>query len=81
MEEARSLLLATDGVIDLEERAGGAVRGEEERVGPLDPFWTDDRFFRNPDMVRRRLAVVSRGARGGLPDDTTVVVLRRRGEG
>ena len=80
VEGARWLLLATDGAVDLEALADRAVHGREERVGPLGQFWTDDRFFRNADMVRRRLAVVSRGARGGLlPDDTTIVVLRRRG--
>ncbi len=81
--EVRSLLLATDGAIELEHLADRAVLGRNERVGPLEQFSSDDRFFRNPDMVRRRLVVVSRGAHGGrLPDDTTLVVLRRRpGEG
>jgi len=32
--------------------------------------------------VRRRLAVLNRGPRRGLPDDTTLVVVRRKvGEG
>ncbi len=81
VEEVRALLLATDGALDLEGLAGCAVHGREERVGGLEQFWTDDRFFRNADLVRRRLAVVSRGPRGGLlPDDTTVVAIRPRGE-
>lgn len=81
VEEARSVLLATDGAVDLERMADRAVPGRDEPVGPLAQFWDEDRFFRNPDMVRRRLAIVSRGARGGvLPDDTTLVVLRRAGE-
>jgi len=87
VEEARSLLLATDGALDLEalaERAGHGSAGREERqdrVAGLEQFWTEDRFFRNADMVRRRLVVSSRGPRGGLlPDDTTIVAVRRRGE-
>ncbi|MDO8622315.1 MAG: protein phosphatase 2C domain-containing protein, partial [bacterium] len=54
----------------------------------IDQFWTDDRYFRNPDMVRRRLTLVNREAvraengmlartPGLLPDDTTLVVIRR----
>jgi hypothetical protein len=82
VEEARSLLLATDGAIDLEALAGRAVHGREEPVGPLSQFWAEDRFFANGDMVRRRLAVVSRGPRGVLlPDDTTLVAVRRKPEG
>ncbi len=81
VDEARSLLLATDGAIDLEALADRAVHGRQEPVGPLSQFWVDDRFFANRDMVRRRLAVASRGPRGALlPDDTTLVVVRRKPE-
>lgn len=81
VEEARSLLLATDGAIDLEALADRAVLGRQEPVGALSQFWVDDRFFANRDMVRRRLAVASRGPRGALlPDDTTLVVVRRTPE-
>ena len=63
-DDVQSLVLATDGALDLE---------------PLSPFWSDDRLFRNPDMVRRRLAVLNRGPRPGLlADDTTLVVVRRK---
>jgi hypothetical protein len=60
-------------------------------VGPLSQFWTDDRYFANPDALRRRLTLINRESvradfesrrlvrtPGLLPDDTTVVVLRRR---
>jgi hypothetical protein len=81
VDEARSLLLATDGAVDLERMADRAVPGRDEPVGSIAQFWTEDRFFQNPDMVRRRLTIVGRGARGGLvPDDTTLVVLRRARE-
>lgn len=80
-EEARSLLLATDGAIDLEDRAARAADGGGAAGGPLWQFLAEDRFFTNPDMVRRRLTVLARSSRGGLlPDDTTIVVARRRGD-
>lgn len=80
-DEARSLLLATDGAVELEPLAARVADGGGEPFGPLSQFWTEDRFFANRDMVRRRLTVLSRGSRGGLlPDDTTVVAVRRKGE-
>jgi hypothetical protein len=67
VSDVQSLVLGTDGA------------GELAAVAPLSPFWSDDRFFKNPDMVRRRLAVLNRGPRGGLlADDTTLVVIRRK---
>jgi hypothetical protein len=87
--ERVALLLGTDGALDLEAAAQRRVPGREELVGPLSSFWTSERYFRNPDAVRRRLAVLNRdvaravasGEReweaGLLPDDTTLVILRR----
>ncbi|HVH47417.1 MAG TPA: protein phosphatase 2C domain-containing protein [Labilithrix sp.] len=79
--DVRSLLIGTDGVLDVD------ATNERE----LDQFWEDDRIFRNADMVRRRLSVMSRARRGSSPgrradalprlaDDTTLVVIRRREE-
>ena len=77
--EVQSLVLGTDGAVELEAVAERPIHGREEAVGPLSQFWSDDRFFKNPDMVRRRLAVLNRGPRGGLlSDDTTLVVIRRK---
>ncbi len=81
----RSMLLGTDGVVDLmnaEHVATDRSSYPVGHVGPLRQFWEEERYFKNPDMVRRRLAVVSRlkGPRGSLlADDTTLVVLRRGG--
>jgi hypothetical protein len=57
----------------------------------LSQFWEEDRYFRNPDALRRRLALINseythldREAGvlirepGLLPDDTTLVAIRRR---
>lgn len=85
----RTALLGTDGAIELLESSSRQIPGGGE-VGPLSRFWEDDRYFRNPDAVRRRLALINRSVarpvwkeermerEGGLlRDDTTVVVVRR----
>ena len=46
----------------------------------LEEFWREPRYVTNPDMVRRRLAVLRReaaGVPGRMADDTTLVVVRR----
>jgi hypothetical protein len=90
-EDVHALLLGTDGAVDLSRLATARVPDKDEPVGPLSQLWTDDRYFANPDALRRRLSLLNResvradfDARrllrtpGLLPDDTTVVVLRRR---
>ncbi|WP_437642527.1 protein phosphatase 2C domain-containing protein [Sorangium sp. So ce854] len=86
----RSALLGTDGAVDLLESSSRQIPGGGGEVGPLSRFWEDDRYFRNPDAVRRRLALINRSVarpvwkeermdrEGGLlHDDTTLVVVRR----
>ncbi|MCP3143081.1 protein phosphatase 2C domain-containing protein [Pyxidicoccus xibeiensis] len=90
-EDVHALLLGTDGVADLARLASARLPDKEETVGPLSRLWTDDRYFANPDALRRRLSLLNREAvradfgerrlvrtPGLLPDDTTLVVLRRR---
>jgi hypothetical protein len=92
LEELHSFLLGTDGVQELMQAAErpvpGKAEGKTEMAGPLSQFWQEERFFRNPDMVRRRLAGIARdvttrtdiGIRkeaGLLSDDTTLMVGRR----
>ncbi|WP_426755803.1 protein phosphatase 2C domain-containing protein [Myxococcus sp. Y35] len=90
-EEVHALLVGTDGVADLERLASTRMPEREELVGPLSRLWTEDRYFANPDALRRRLALLNRESvradfaaqqvvrtPGLLPDDTTLVVLRRR---
>jgi hypothetical protein len=89
-DRVNSILLGTDGCADLVDVEGRFLPGRGERVGPLSQFWTDDRYFQNRDAVRRRLALINREATralwaeqriarepGLLPDDTTLVVIRR----
>ena len=90
-EDVESILIGTDGVVDFMAAGERCLPGREEIVGPLRQFWEDDRFFKNPDMLRRRLAMVNKTSlkpdwnekkmvrtSGLLPDDTTLVVLRRK---
>ncbi len=89
-EGTKSLLIGTDGVSDFIAAENLRMPGKEELVGPVSQFWTDDRYFRNPDSIRRRLALANRSVAapdwsarmmrreaGHLPDDTTIVVVRR----
>ena len=86
-----SLLIGSDGVLELIAADDRQIPGSTERAGPLSQFWQQDRYFRNPDALRRRLARINSAAirfdelgprvihtPGLLPDDTTLVVLRRR---
>ncbi len=86
--ELESLLLGSDGVVDLINEQDATLPGKEELVGPLSQFWSSDRYFKNPDIVRRRLTLINRDASqsgtegrihtvGRLPDDTTLAVVRR----
>ena len=78
-----SLILASDGIDDLIKHADSNLPGKAERIGPLAQF-TAERFFLNPDNVRRRLALIgletvrdSMIVSSPLTDDTTLIVIRR----
>jgi hypothetical protein len=90
-DSLQSMLIGTDGVADLASLEARRIPGREEAVGPLSQFWTDDKHFANPDSVRRRLTLFARERvrvnpstgvlvreTGLLPDDTTLIALRRR---
>jgi len=89
--DIESLIIGTDGTIDLAEAADKNIPGRDELVGPLSQFWENDLFFRNPDALRRRLAVINsdvsrplweerriQRSSGLLRDDTTIVSIRRK---
>jgi len=68
----QTLLLATDGAWALAD------------VFALSRFWTEEGVCENPDGIRRRLVVLNNPFRTGegrvsLADDTTLVVIRRKG--
>lgn len=86
----QSLLVGSDGVQDLIAAADRLLPGKADRVGEVSQFWMDDRFFKNPDYLRRRLFVINQESvradwatqqvvrsPGLLPDDTTLITVRR----
>jgi hypothetical protein len=86
-----SILIGTDGVVNFIDSAELKLPGKEESVGDISQFWLDDRYFFNKDMVRRRLFLANKKLvrplwseqrmveeKGLLPDDTTLVVIRRK---
>lgn len=82
--QIESILIGTDGVIDIIKSASFALPGNRENVGLISQFWQEDRYFKNPDMVRRRLSLINREVTklnfrevGLLPDDTTLIVIRK----
>lgn len=86
-----SILIGTDGTEDLIGAAENNIPGKKEMVGPISQFWEEDGYFKNPDMIRRKLSLVNRTVtkidwenrsttkeHGLLPDDTTLIVIRRK---
>jgi hypothetical protein len=89
-EQIQSILIGTDGVNDLIEAEDNQIPSKAEKVGEIAHFWQDDRYFCNPDMIRRRLSLINREIIkpdwqnqqlnkqcGLLTDDTTLIVIRR----
>lgn len=79
-ERLQSFLIGTDGAADLA-AAWERVLPTGRPVGVIERLWEEDRFFNNPDMLRRHLTLVNGGVDrrhpGHLKDDTTIVVGRR----
>lgn len=92
-DDLDSFLIGTDGVSDLVNAEGQRLPGKSEVVKSLSTLWNGDDYFCNPDNLRRYLTRVNQQSikldrkNGGLvretgllPDDTTLVVGRRRTE-
>jgi hypothetical protein len=88
-EQVSSLLIGTDGVKDLITSENKPIPGKSETVQNLSQFWLQDRYFNNPDMIRRYLYLLNQDISkadwkqqqinkqvGLLPDDTTLIVIR-----
>ncbi len=86
-----SLLIGTDGTLDLLSAADRRLPGREQAVGPLHRLWEDASLFANPAALTRRLHLMNQSVqhidwKGGrverepglLRDDTTLVVVRRK---
>ena len=85
------ILIGTDGVADMISSAELKMPGKNEMVGEIGQFWEQDCYFKNQDMVRRKLALTNRECtkldeekqevikeHGLLSDDTTLVVIRKK---
>ena len=83
-------LVGTDGLAYLSGAAHLPLPGKQTLVGPLSQFWSQDKYFTNPDALRRRLALINRhhtrpdweGRRllksaGHLKDDVALIIGRR----
>lgn len=88
-DQVKSLIIGTDGVMDLIDIGHKPIPGKTELVGDISQLWRDDRYFQNPDFLRRRLTLINRNfvlpnweeqrlvpTQGLLPDDTTLIVIR-----
>ena len=88
--EVSSLLIGCDGVSNIISCFDKTLPAREEKVGPISQFWENDKYFKNPDNVRRRLTIMNTPQMridwkdlsvlnypGLLPDDTTFIVIRR----
>ena len=73
-----SLLIGTDGVGDLIARAKD-VLPDGSCVGGLHALESDDRYVRNASLLQKRLIMLGEVHRY-LRDDTSIAVIRRRGE-
>lgn len=82
LDNLAHFLLGSDGVTDLIDQAGENLPGLSEPVGGIEQFWEQDRYFRNPELVSRRLKLLARDwpkqnpETGLLHDDTTIIVGR-----
>lgn len=89
--EVESVLIGTDGAVEMLDLARAALPGGREVVGALEDLWKEDRYFDHPDALRRKLARMNRPVsrpvweerridrEGGLlEDDTTLIVVRRK---
>ncbi|MGK7923402.1 MAG: protein phosphatase 2C domain-containing protein [Trichodesmium sp.] len=89
--DIQSILIGSDGVKDFLESADELLPGKTEKAGHISQFWQQDRYFNNPDLIRRRLSMSNREViqplwsnqtvkkqLGLLSDDTTIVSLRKK---
>jgi hypothetical protein len=81
-------MIGSDGVGQLADAGEMTLPGKAEKIGPLSDFWTDDRYFTKTGIRKRLLLIQSQHCKAEsgdlvvepprLPDDTTVIVGRRR---
>jgi hypothetical protein len=90
--ELQSVLIGSDGVEDIIRNVSANIPGKEELVGPISQFWENGKMFSNEHLLGRKLNLMNTDTQkiiwgekrvkkelGLLPDDTTIVVVRRKG--
>jgi hypothetical protein len=81
-EDLENFLIGSDGCNYLSESEEKEIPNRGEKVGSVSRLWKEDRFFDNPDMIRRHLTLVNGGihslGRGCLKDDITMIVCRKK---
>lgn len=86
LEAVDHFLIGCDGVVDLAKAGGHKFPGLHNQLfSGVDEFWEEDRYFSgNPDLISRQLRILARDwpkkdpEPGLLPDDTTLIVGRRK---
>jgi len=90
-ERLQHFLIGTDGLRFLKDAQDLSLPGKADLVGSLSQFWEEDRYFRNPDTIRRRLSLINRSHQesdwdghrlithhGHLKDDVALITGRSR---
>lgn len=84
-DELESFFIGTDGTDDLISAEKLILPGGSIPVGTVSQLWKHDKYFKNPDAIRRFLTLVNGGVDrlhpGYLKDDTSFVVGRKRAHG
>jgi hypothetical protein len=71
-----SLVIATDGALELLSQAGAPLK-DGSCAGGLAALEHDDRYLRNPSLLHKRLVVIG-DVNQRLRDDTSLVLIRRK---
>jgi hypothetical protein len=59
-QNINNTLIGTDGVSDLIKCSELNLPGKKEKVGLISQFWENDTYFKNPEMINRKLNLVNR---------------------
>jgi hypothetical protein len=90
-EEIHSLLIGTDGVVNLLHLAQTPFPAQTELIGDISQFWLEDKYFANPHWMQNVLTTITTEKKrviweernvikypGLLKDDTTLITLRKK---
>lgn len=88
-----NIFIGTDGIDYLIDAQNQRIPGRENLIGPIDQFWIDDIYFKNPYAIQKKLFSINnsmvkidwenhlkKNENGPLKDDTTLIVIRKKKE-